>query len=121
MATLKTIGWLTLDDQKVCKEFVIPLETILCAVEYDDGKGETCLVFLPGDCGCHIDITLKQMRKILDEHQRNPRKNFDTHPEVDFSWIGRNQPAKPKEEKPKEENRGTNTPRPLDKYRKPKV
>ena len=82
MATLRTIGWSYLDDQKVCKEMVIPLKNINFVQEHDH---DTCLVQVSDSCGLHIDVPLKQMRQILNEHAKEPFKEFDTHPSVDVS------------------------------------
>ena len=90
MATLKTMGWINWTDdprhkraERVCKELVIPLHKIQCVADHDNGKGKTCLVAVNGENAYHIDVPIDEMRKILDEHHKNPSKNFDTHPSVE--------------------------------------
>ena len=84
MATLRTLGWVKLNGEQVCKEFVVPLPKVMFAQEYNvEGKGDTCIITLSDTFALHIDIPLKQMRKILDEHHKSPYKNFDTHPSLE--------------------------------------
>ena len=87
MATLRTLGWINWTDhvggrkpERTCKELVIPLHKIVCIADQDH---KTCLVAIDGNCAYHIDVPIDQMRMILDEHHRNPAKNFDTHPDID--------------------------------------
>ena len=85
MATLKTLGWTTTNGKKSCNTLVIPLPKINFIQAHDDGegKGDTCLVSISDTGSLHVDIPLKQMRKILDEHHRDPTRNFDTHPDFE--------------------------------------
>jgi hypothetical protein len=84
MATLRTIGWTQLEGERVCKELVIPLKKITFAQEHD---GDTCLVQVSARCGLWIDVPIRQMRQILNEHHKDPNKDFDTHPDVTSEML----------------------------------
>jgi len=89
MATLRTFCWAFFEGEETCKEVLIPFDKILCIQDHDGGKGDTCLISVSGSSAIHADVTLDEMRKIMDDHCKHPDKNIDTH---DFS-IGK---AKPK-------------------------
>ena len=78
--TLKTLALHELCGQKTWAEAIIDIDRILVVKEYTLGDYPgTCLLQYCNDYALHVDVSLTQMRKILDEHKRNPMKNFDTH------------------------------------------
>ena len=85
---LHTVGWVNWTDpetdevQRVCREIIIPFHKIYAITEHDNDKGDTCLVSVTEETAFHVDIPLKQMKKILKEHYRDPDKDFETHPQV---------------------------------------
>jgi len=82
--TLKTLSLTKIDKKQRWVETVIDLDKIICVQEYPfDTCPNTSLLSYSGEYAIHVDVPLKQMRKILDEHKRNPLKNFDTHCEVE--------------------------------------
>ena len=123
MATLKTMSWKTTPDgEKACCEIIIPMDNIIFAQQHDDGMGDTCIIALTEHRAVHVDIPFKQMRTILDHHQRFPNQNFDTHPEPDLSWLGRsaNRKTVPLAPPPRPQDAPKNSypSNPLGKYRK---
>jgi|GEM_PF-4759224 len=78
--TLRTIGWMTHNGKRSTREVVIDLDKIICVTEVnDDTKGNTCALSLTESMAMHVDVSLEQMRQILDEHKKYPHRNFDTH------------------------------------------
>jgi len=82
--TLKTLFRGEFQGKRQWLETVIDLDRILYVSAYpnSDFPG-TCLAQYNDDFALHLDVTLAQMRKIMDEHKIDPLKNFDTH--SDFS------------------------------------
>lgn len=123
MATLKTIGWTRRDGQIMCQTIVFDLDRILLVQEDNGSRGDTCIVFLTPSMGVHVDIPLKQMIKIMNEHEKFPDKDFDTHPEPDLSWLAHSSnrqtsfPSQPVSPPPRPIPHPS---QPLAKYRKPK-
>ena len=76
MATLKTISWVSFNGEQACKETLIPMDNIMFVTDYVDG---TCLIQVSEKCAVHADIPLKQMNRILKEHDIDPDRDFDTH------------------------------------------
>lgn len=90
MATLHTFCWVKLDGKEICKEVLIPFDKILCIQDHDGGKGDTCLISVSGSTAVHVDVSLDEMRKIMNLHYKNPDEDIATH---DFS-IGKVKPKK---------------------------
>jgi len=78
--TLKTFALIEVQGQKRWTETIIDLDRVSHVLAYplEDYPG-TCFVQYCSDRAIHVDQSLQQMRRILDEHKRNPLKNFDTH------------------------------------------
>ena len=76
MAILKTISWISCNGEQVCKETLVPMDNILFVTDYADG---TCLIQVSDKSSVHADIPLKQMHRILKEHDIDPDRDFDTH------------------------------------------
>ena len=82
--TLKTLSLSIHNNQARWKETIIDLDKVQFVQEYPyEDYPDTCCVAYANQgsqtYSLHVDISLKQMRKIMDEHKRNPVKNFDTH------------------------------------------
>ena len=76
MAILKTISWVTAWGQPACKETLVPMDNILFITEGENG---TCYIQVSNNSAVHADIPLKQMHRILKEHDIDPDRDFDTH------------------------------------------
>jgi hypothetical protein len=78
--TLKTLALLTVERKKRWVETIIDIDKILYVSEcpLDDYPG-TCMLSYNDHHALHVDVPLKQMRKIIGEHKKYPWKNFDTH------------------------------------------
>jgi hypothetical protein len=82
--TLKTLAKVIINGKPRWAEVVVDLDKILQIIEYnDDDFPDTCFLAFKDDHALHVDLSLKQMRKILGEHKRYPMRDFDTH--VDMS------------------------------------
>lgn len=78
---LRSLTWLSINDQKECREIVMDLDQIICATENADATGDgTCTVWLDSQQTYHLDVPLKTMRNIMKEHKISPEKDFNTHP-----------------------------------------
>lgn len=78
--TLKTMALMNINGQRRWAETLIYFDKILHVTEYPfEDYPYTCLIQYTDASALHVDVSLKQMRKILDEHKHNPMKNFDTH------------------------------------------
>jgi predicted acetyltransferase len=78
--TLKTLSLVTINKKPRWVEVIVDLDKVLQIMEYpdDDHKG-TCFLAFSDDYALHIDVSMKQMRKIMIEHKKNPTQDFDTH------------------------------------------
>ena len=76
MATIKTISWVVQGGEQVCKETLVPMDNILFVTDHDDGM---CLIQVSDKSAILADIPLKQMQRILKEHDIDPDRDFDTH------------------------------------------
>jgi hypothetical protein len=80
--TLKTLSLVKINGKQRWTEVVVNLSKLLYVIEYPgDDYPNTCFLAQSDEHALHVDLSLKQMRKILDEHNRLPFKNFDTHGE----------------------------------------
>jgi len=87
MATLRTLGWTSLENKEVLEELLIPFDRIVFVQKHED---DTCLVSVSERRAVLVDIPLKQMRRILKEIKENPFKEIDAHPfdDDDLSETG---------------------------------
>ena len=70
--TLKTLALSKINGQPRWTETVIDLDKIICVNEYPfDDYPHTSFLKYSDNYAMHVDVPLKQMRKILDEHKRH--------------------------------------------------
>jgi len=82
--TLKTLCLTKIDNDPRWVDLVIVLDKIEYIKSYPyPNYPNTCYLGLANGTLLHIDVPLKQIRKIIDAHQRFPMKNFDTHCDLD--------------------------------------
>lgn len=99
---LKSIVFMGISGEKVCREVVIDFDRILYAVEHkDESGGRTCLVALTEKMSLHLDVPLERIEKILRLHKRYPNRTFNTHPSYE---PGDEKPTKPTRKKPRKKN-----------------
>jgi len=89
MGFLKTLAWTERKKVTCPRTVVVDLDNIEYIHESDDDDG-TCLIALKNNnptstynAALHVDIPIDQLMDIMNEHKKNPDKNFETHPKIE--------------------------------------
>jgi len=102
MGLLQTCGWLLINEQRDYKSLLIDFDNILYAVSAKDPSGgDSALLVLRGETVIHVDLTLSQISEMMQEHRKNPERNFVTHPdfEADTDLVITTHDTKPRKAK----------------------